>query len=122
MSSWVAFIIILVLALAYMLMKRSGQISAKEASDYLRNGAMLIDVRSMNEFESGHILQAYNMPLDRIDVLVPSAVKDKNKILLLHCSTGVRSGLAKRKLEDLGYKNVFNLGSYDRASKIVMGR
>ena len=122
MSSRLGFIIVLVLALAYMLMKRSGQVSSKEAVEYLRNGAMLIDVRSLNEFESGHILQAYNMPLDRIDVLVPSAVKDKNKVLLLHCSTGVRSGLAKKKLEEMGYKNVFNLGSYERAGKIVMGR
>jgi phage shock protein E len=122
MSSWVGFIIVLVLALAYMYMKRSGQISSKEAGEYLRNGAMLIDVRSMNEFESGHILQAYNMPLDRIDVLVPSAVRDKNKVLLLHCSTGVRSGMAKKKLEEMGYKNVFNLGGYERAGKIVMGR
>lgn len=122
MSSWVGFLVVLVLGLAYMWMKRSGQISSKEATDYLRNGAMLIDVRSINEFESGHILQAYNMPLDRIEVIVPSAVRDKNKVLLLHCSTGVRSGIAKKKLEDMGYKKVFNLGSYQRASKIVMGR
>ena len=120
MSPWIGFIIVMVLALAYMYMKRSGQVSSKEAVEYLRNGAMLIDVRSPQEFESGHILQAYNMPLDRIDVLVPTAVKDKNKVLLLHCASGVRSGLAKRKLEGLGYKNVFNLGSYDRAGKIVM--
>src|SRR5579885_3143586 len=109
MSPWIGFIVVLVLALAYMYMKRSGQISSKEAVEYLRNGAMLIDVRSAQEFESGHILQAYNMPLDRVDVLVPAAVKDKNKVLLLHCSTGVRSGVAKKKLEDMGYKNVFNI-------------
>ena len=105
-----------------MYMKRSGQISSKEAVEHLRNGAMVIDVRSAQEFDSGHILQAYNMPLDRVDVLVPSAVKDKNKVLLLHCSTGVRSGLAKKKLEEIGYKNVFNLGGYERAGKIVMGK
>ena len=122
MSSLVGFIIVLVLALAYLYMKRSGLISSKEAVEYLRSGAMLIDVRSVNEFESGHILQAYNMPLDRVDILVPNAVRDKNKVLLLHCSTGVRSGMAKKKLEEMGYKNVFNLGSYDRAGKIVMGR
>lgn len=110
----------MVLALAYLYMKRSGQISSKEAIEHLRNGAMVIDVRSAQEFESGHILQAYNMPLDRVDVLAPTAVKDKNKVLLLHCATGIRSGLAKKKLEEIGYKNVFNLGSYDRASKIVL--
>lgn len=105
----------------YMYMKRSGQVSAKEATEYLKNGAVVIDVRSSNEFESGHILQAYNMPFDRIDVLVPSTVKDRNKVLLLHCSTGVRSGMAKKRLEEIGYTKVFNLGSYDRAGKIVMG-
>ena len=122
MSSWAGFLIVLVLALAYMYLKRAGQISSKDAAEYLRNGAMLIDVRSANEFESGHILQAYNMPLDRIEVIIPGVVKDKNKVLLLHCSTGVRSGIAKKKLEGLGYKNVFNLGSAERAGKAVMGR
>lgn len=122
MNSWIPFLVVLVLAIGYILMKRSGQISAKEATEHLRNGAMVIDVRSVNEFESGHILQAYNFPLDRIEMTVPAAIKDKNKVLLLHCSTGVRSGMAKRKLQDLGYKNVFNLGGYDRAGKIVMCR
>jgi rhodanese-related sulfurtransferase len=103
-----------------MYVKRSGQVSAKEAEDYLRNGAMVIDVRSAKEFESGHILQAYNMPLDRIEMLVAAAVKDRNKVLLLHCSSGVRSRMAQKRLEELGYKNVFNLGSFDRAGKIVM--
>ena len=121
MSSWIPFVIVLVLAIAYIYMKRAGQVSSREAQEYLRNGAMLIDVRNINEFESGHIIQAHNMPLDRVEMMVSSAVKDKSKVLLLHCSTGVRSNLAKKKLEALGYKNVFNLGSYDRAGKIVTG-
>jgi rhodanese-related sulfurtransferase len=49
----------------------------------------------------------------------PSLLRDKNKVLLLHCSSGVRSRMAKKKLEELGYKSVFNLGSYDRAAKII---
>lgn len=122
MSSWIGFLVVLVLAVAYIYMKRSSQISSNDATEYLRRGAMVIDVRSQNEFDSGHIMQAHNMPLDRVDVLVPTAVRDKNKVLLLHCASGVRSGLAKKKLEALGYKNVFNLGSYERASKIVTGR
>ena len=122
MSSWIGFLVVLVLAVAYIYMKRSSQISSNDATEYLRSGAMVIDVRSQNEFDSGHIMQAHNIPLDRVDVLVPTAVRDKNKVLLLHCASGVRSGLAKKKLEALGYKNVFNLGSYERASKIVTGR
>jgi len=110
------------MAVGYVYMKRSGQISSKEAAEYLKNGAMVIDVRSPNEFEAGHILQAYNIPLDRIEMVAWSQVRDKNKPLLLHCSSGVRSKLAKKKLEDLGYTKVFNLGSYERAGKIVTGR
>lgn len=120
--SWIPFAVVIVLAGGYMYVKRAGQISSKEAIDYLRNGAIVIDVRSANEFESGHILQAYNMPLDRIEMVAPSTVKDRNQVLLLHCSTGVRSRMAKKRLEDIGYKKVFNLGSYDRAGKIVMNQ
>ena len=120
--TWVPFAVVLALAAGYMYMKRSGQISTKEAAEHLENGAVLIDVRSPNEFESGHLLQAQNLPLDRIEMIAPSEIRDKNKVLLLHCSTGVRSGLAKKRLEELGYKNVFNVGSYERASNILMGR
>ena len=117
--SWVYFLIVLILAIAYLLFKRSGQVPQKEAAQYLKSGAMVIDVRSPNEFDSGHLIQAYNMPLDRIEVLVASTVRDKNKVLLLHCASGIRSSMARKRLLDLGYKNVFNLGSYSRAEKIV---
>ena len=103
--SWTPFLVVLVLAIAYIYIKRSGQISAKEASEYLKRGAMVIDVRSPNEFNSGHLLQAHNMPLDRVEMLLPSTVTDKNKVLLLHCASGMRSSQAKKKLTELGYKN-----------------
>lgn len=105
-----------------MYMKRAGQVSSKDATEYLRKGAVIVDVRNPNEFEAGHLMRAQNMPLDRIEVLASSMVRDKNKPLLLHCSSGVRSAMAKKRLEALGYKNVFNLGSYDRAGKIITGR
>src|SRR5258708_6300952 len=117
--SWIPFIALLVVAIAYISMKRSGQISQKEATEYLKNGALVVDVRSVSEFESGHIMQAQNLPLDRIEMMASSIVRDKSKVLLLHCSTGARSGMAKKKLAELGYKNVFNMGSYERAAKIV---
>ncbi|SRR6266568_673766 len=120
--TWMPFFIVLILAIGYVYIKRAGQVPAKEASEYLKKGAMVIDVRRPDEFNSGHLLQAYNMPLDQVDMMMPGVVKDKNKFLLLHCASGMRSRMAKKKLEDLGYKNVFNLGSYDRAEKIVSRR
>ena len=117
--SWIPFGVVLALAIGYMSLKRSGQISSKEASEFLRNGAMLIDVRSADEFDSGHIMQASNIPLDKVEMMALSVIRDRNKVLLLHCSSGVRSNMAKKKLTDMGFKNAHNLGSYERARKIV---
>src|SRR5580700_7927385 len=107
--SWIPFLVVLALALGYMYLKRSGQVSSKDAAEYLKNGAMIVDVRNPSEFESGHLMRAQNMPLDRIEMLATSMIRDKNKPLLLHCSSGMRSSMAKKKLEALGYKNVYNL-------------
>lgn len=117
--SWIPFGVALILAIGYMSMKRSGQISSKEAMEFLRNGAMVIDVRSADEFDSGHIMQASNIPLDKVEMMALSVIRDRSKVLLLHCSTGVRSNLAKNKLVEMGFKNAYNLGSYERARKIV---
>jgi phage shock protein E len=120
--TWIPFLIVAALLIAYLMMKRSGRISTKEAADYVKKGAMIVDVRTPAEFDTGHLMQAVNMPLDRIDILLPSTVRDKDKVILLHCQSGLRSGLAKSKLAGLGYKNAYNLGSYDRATKILSGR
>lgn len=101
-----------------LILKKAGQISATQALAHLKNGAMLIDVRSPGEFRSGHLPAAINLPLDEIETALPRRINDKNKVLLLHCLSGTRSGIAQRKLKSLGYTNVFNLGSFARARKI----
>lgn len=113
------FLIVAALAIAYILFKRAGQIPHKDAVEHLKNGALVIDVRTAAEFDSGHLSQAINMPLEEISALLPSKVKNKSKVLLLHCQSGMRSGAAKRQLKSIGYSNAFNLGSYDRALKVV---
>jgi rhodanese-related sulfurtransferase len=82
---------------------------------------LVIDVRSAGEYSSGHLPRAINLPLDDIEVSLPRRVRDKNQALLLHCQSGMRSGVAKKKLKALGYANAFNLGSYGRAAQIVDG-
>ena len=80
-----------------------------------------MDVRSAAEFQSGHLPKAVNVPLDELRNGLPGRLKDKSQILLLHCLSGTRSGMAKRQLKGMGYRNVFNLGSYGRANRIVSG-
>jgi len=117
--NWTAASLILaVIGLVYAL-KRARQISSTDALEFLKNGALVIDVRSTAEFKSSHLPQALNIPFDEIETLLPRSVKDKDRVLLLHCQSGMRSGVAKARLKGLGYTNVFNLGSYAQAARIV---
>lgn len=117
--NWTTTLIIAAVVAVVFMLKTAGQISAKDALAHLKNGALVIDVRSPSEFNSGHLSAALNLPLDEIETALPRRVPDKNQVLLLHCQSGMRSGMAKKKLNGLGYANAFNLGSYGRAESIL---
>jgi phage shock protein E len=112
-------LIIAAIAVIIFMLKQAGQISPQAARAHLKSGALVIDVRSPGEFNAGHLPVAINVPLDEIDIALPRRVNDKNQVLLLHCLSGTRSGMAKAKLKRMGYQNVFNLGSYGRAENIL---
>ena len=73
------------------------------------NGAKIIDVRSPQEFEEGHIDDAINIPLYEINSNFVKIINDKNQEIVLYCLSGQRSKNAYKKLIKLGYSNVFNL-------------
>ena len=117
--NWTIALIIAAVVVVSFILKRVDQISPEDALAYLRNGALVIDVRSPGEFSSAHLANAINLPLGEIETALPHRIKDKKQVILLHCHSGMRSGMAKKKLRILGYANAFNLGSYSRAAKIV---
>ncbi len=120
--NWTIACILVAFILVFYWLKHRGQISAKDAQAQLKNGALIVDVRTPAEFNSGHVPDAINYPLDEIEVKLPRRVKDKNQAILLHCQSGMRSGVAMKKLKSLGYASVFNLGSYGRAARLVRER
>ena len=69
----------------------------------------LIDVRSSQEFEEGHLDGAINIPVYNIENEINKIVKNKSNIVILYCSSGTRSKRAKSILEKMGYTNVYNL-------------
>jgi rhodanese-related sulfurtransferase len=117
--NWTTILIVAAVIAVIFMMKKSGQISARDALEHLKSGARVIDVRSPGEFNSGHLAQVINIPVDEIEAILPGRVPDKNQVLLLHCASGMRSGMAKKILNGMGYANVFNLGSYGRAESIL---
>lgn len=70
-----------------------------------------VDVREENELASGMISGALHWPLSDFDGAVQAEKLEKDAILLLYCSSGVRSDKAARKLAKLGYRYVFDFGS-----------
>ena len=117
--NWDILLIIAAVIVVGFMLKRAGQISTQAAQAHFKNGALVIDVRSPGEFSSGHLPPAINVPLDELETALPRRVQDKNQVLLLHCLSGTRSGMAMAKLKRLGYPNVHNLGSYGRAQQIL---
>ncbi|HVC47714.1 MAG TPA: rhodanese-like domain-containing protein [Terracidiphilus sp.] len=120
--SWTLYFVVLALLLGFIVMRRAGQVPIKKAKELIRQGGMIIDVRTSTEYMTKHLSQSVNVPVDEIDMVIPGRVKDRNRIILLHCQSGMRSKTAKEKLERQGYTQVYNLGSYERAFKIVTGR
>src|SRR5664279_239601 len=121
-TEWIPVLLAVLGVVVYLLFKRSGLISSKAAVEHLRNGAVIIDVRSATEFGIRHLPRAINVPLDEVEELLPRRVKDKNKVLLMHCQSGARSSAAQKKAENMGYLHAFNIGSYERAAKILSYR
>jgi phage shock protein E len=119
--NWTIALIIAIAIAVIVVPRLVGRISFEDAHARMKNGALVIDVRSPGEFNSAHLPNAINVPLGEIESALPRRVIDKNQALLLHCHSGMRSGMAKKKLKRLGYTNVFNLGSYARAARIVIG-
>lgn len=73
------------------------------------SGAVLLDVRTPEEYREGHIPKSKNVPLQTID-RVPSVVAGKQTPLYVYCYSGSRSGQAVAVLKRMGYTNVSNIG------------
>jgi rhodanese-related sulfurtransferase len=80
-------------------------------------GAFLVDVRSPGEFASGNVKGSVNIPLDTLQNQL-SKFKNKKHIIVF-CRSGNRSGMAKNILEQNGFKNVVNGGTWDRVNLFV---
>ena len=78
-------------------------------AELVKQGAMIIDVRSPAEFKGGHVKGAVNMPLQSLQANMSKI--PKNKAIITCCASGMRSGSAKSILKAAGY-NVHNGGGW----------
>ena len=114
---WIYIVAVAVVIGGLYAWKRSSFVSMELAHKLLRDGAVVIDVRTGSEFASGHVPDAVNLDLASIRSEVVKQFPDRSRPMLLHCHSGGRSAIAKMQLKSLGYNEVHNLGSFRRAAK-----
>lgn len=77
----------------------------------IKEGAIIVDVRSKAEFAGGHIKGSKNIPLQTLQAN-PNLLKNKSKPVITCCASGMRSGSAKTILQSKGFPNVYNGGGW----------
>ena len=87
--------------------------------EQVAQGAVIIDTRTPEEFSSGHIDGAVNIPYDRILESIETHVPHKSDPVIVYCRSGKRSGMAKNTLDKSGYAQVLDAGSMKRLNELL---
>lgn len=83
----------------------------------IKEGAIILDVRTKAEYDHGHIKGSINLPLDRLNKGLEKL--DKNKPVITCCASGMRSGVAKGMLEKAGFAKVYNGGPWVNVANLI---
>jgi rhodanese-related sulfurtransferase len=87
------------------------KISAEKAKSMMDEGSVIIlDVRTLEEYNEGHIVGALLLPNESIGSTQPSLLPDKDAVILVYCRSGNRSKQASDKLVKMGYTKVYDFG------------
>lgn len=81
---------------------------AEQGWQLIEQGAMIVDVRTPQEFADGHLDNAVNYPLSELDTYLANVDKDVH--IVLYCRSGNRSGQAYQYLQSQGFTNIHNAG------------
>ena len=93
------------------------EITPEEVQERLEAGEpwALLDVREQSEWEEGHLPEAHFIPRGFLEIRTESALPEKDKPLVVYCGGGVRSAMATKTLQDMGYTNVMSMsGGFTR--------
>ncbi len=113
-----AIVIIILIIAVVVVMSLSGTSNSviqlpnsTEISEIIKNkNITIIDVRTAEEYKTGHVEGAINIPYDEIEKKVNY---DKEQAIAVYCRTGVRSSEAAKTLEKMGYTKIYDLGGIE---------
>ncbi|MGX8680232.1 MAG: rhodanese-like domain-containing protein [bacterium] len=82
-------------------------------------GAILLDVRTLEEYADGHVPDSMNIPVEEIE-RIQSIIPDRTTILFVYCHSGMRAEEAEVRLKEMGYTQIENIGGIvDYTGKVV---
>lgn len=94
-----------------------GGSAKQDLSGIISEGAFLVDVRSSGEFAQGHVKGSVNIPLDHIPSQLAKFKNRKN--IIVFCRSGNRSSQAKLFLEQNGFANIVNGGTWENVKQYI---
>jgi len=109
------FLAFFVLYFGYRLL--AGQKAKPMILEKIEKGAIVLDVRSKAEYQSGAYPGAVHIPVDQLSSRVSELGKDKNRPVVIYCAAGGRAGSAKSLLESVGFTDVTNAGGLNDMPK-----
>ncbi|MBQ2937535.1 MAG: rhodanese-like domain-containing protein [Clostridia bacterium] len=84
-------------------------ITKEDLDSYIKQGAIIIDVRSPQEYREGHVDGAISIPDYQIKKEIEKKIQYKDELIVVYCTTGHRSQKTQQMLENMGYTNVYNV-------------
>ena len=88
-------------------------------TEALPENTLVIDVRSPAEFSMGHVDGALNIPVEAISPQTTQALSDKNQTIVVYCASGMRSDMARSRLQQMGFVNVVNGGNAHETAQLT---
>lgn len=88
-------------------------VAAAKGWEMIENGALLIDVRSQEEYDQGHIEGSTLIPHSELDAIVAAIGPDHDRQVVLYCRSGGRAGRVQTALQEKGYTGIFNATGWD---------
>lgn len=115
MISTIFFLVLAVLFVLFIIIK--SKMASRSIGGVIKAGALVIDVRSRQEFEQGHFSTAVNIPIDQFEARLKEVGPDKERPVIVYCHAGTRAAVAGEILKKNGYLKIINARNMDALRK-----